>query len=188
MSQDTGRRSPASESVLDSSLLDRRRLRIIRFLLGLFIIGLVLSGITAFPLVWELRVLTSWFGEATAVGSAFPGIAHWLSYVREGLETADRGYPFLAYGTDWLAFAHLVIAVAFIGPLKDPVKNIWVVEFGMIACVLVIPLALICGSLRGIPFFWQLIDCSFGVAGLVPLSIARRLIRKLDISLRTNGS
>jgi hypothetical protein len=59
----------------------------------------------------------------------------------------------LAYGTDWLAFAHLVIAIAFLGPLKDPVRNIWVVEFGMIACLLVIPLALICGPIRGIPFY-----------------------------------
>ena len=97
----------------------------------------------------------------------------------EGLETTGREYPFLAYGTDWLAFAHLVIAVAFWGPLRDPVRNIWVVEFGMIACLLVIPLALICGPIRGIPFCWQLIDCSFGVFGLIPLAIVRRLILSL---------
>ena len=29
----------------------------------------------------------------------------------------------IAYGTDWLAFAHITIAVAFLGPLKDPVRN-----------------------------------------------------------------
>jgi hypothetical protein len=140
----------------------------------------VLSGITAFPLVWELRLLNSWFGESTAIGSTFPGLAHWLSYVREGVETADHGYPFIAYGTDWLAFAHLMIAVAFLGPIKDPAKNIWVVEFGMIACLAVIPLALICGSLRGIPPFWRLIDCSFGVFGLIPLAIVRHLIRSIQ--------
>jgi hypothetical protein len=145
----------------------------------LFIIGLLLSGLTAFPLVWESRLLTSWFGETTAVGSSFPGLAYWLKFVREGLETADHNYPFLAYGTDWLAFAHIVIAIAFLGPFKDPVKNIWVVEFGMIACLLVIPLALICGHIRGIPFFWQLIDCSFGVLGFIPLMIVRKLILKL---------
>ncbi len=187
MLQATSHRPPLSESIFGTSLPDCRRLRIIRFLLGLFIIGLVLSGITAFPLVWEMRVLTSWFGETTTVGSAFPGLVHWLSYVREGVETADRGYPFLAYGTDWLAFAHLVIAVAFIGPLKDPVKNIWVVEFGMIACVLVIPLALICGGIRGIPFFWQLIDCSFGIAGFIPLAIVRRLTLNLGCQASANA-
>jgi hypothetical protein len=157
-------------------LTGAQRLRAIRLLLGLFIVALVLSGLTALPLVWELRMLTSWFGERTMVGVALPGLAHWLAYVREGLETAGREYPFLAYGTDWLAFAHLVIAVAFIGPLRDPVKNIWVVEFGMIACLLVIPLALICGPIRGIPFGWQLLDCSFGVLGLIPLAITRKLI------------
>ena len=152
----------------------------VRLLLGAFIVALVFSGLTAFPLTWELRVLTSWFGEATAIGATLPGLAHWLTYVRDGLETTGRQYPFLAYGTDWLAFAHLVIAVAFLGPLKDPVKNIWVVEFGIIACLLVIPLALICGPIRGIPLCWRLLDCSFGVVGLIPLVMARRLILRLD--------
>jgi hypothetical protein len=159
---------------------DARQLRLIRYILGFFVVALVLSGITAFPLVWELRLLTSWFGETTAIGNAFPGLAYWLSHVREGLETADRDFPFLAYGTDWLAFAHLVIAVAFIGPIRDPVRNVWVVEFGMIACLMVIPLALICGPIRGIPVFWQLIDCSFGVFGLIPLAIVRRMILGIE--------
>ena len=137
------------------------RLRYVRLLLSAFVAALVLSGLTAFPLLWELRLLTSWFGAGTAIGTALPGLAHWLGFVREGLETTGRKYPFLAYGTDWLAFAHLVIAVAFVGPLRDPVRNIWVVEFGMITCLMVIPLALICGQLRGIPFCWRLLDCSF---------------------------
>jgi len=89
----------------------------------------------------------------------------------------------MAYGTDWLAFAHLVIAVAFWGPLKDPVRNIWVIEFGMIACVLVIPLALIAGPIRGIPFFWQLVDCSFGVFGIIPLWLCRRDILRLEAAI-----
>lgn len=157
-----------------------RRLRYIRILLTLFIVCLVLSGITAFPLIWEIHLLTSWFGEGTKVGSICPGLAYWLSYVQQGLEAAGREYPFLAYGTDWLAFAHIVIAIAFLGPLEDPVRNVWVVEFGMIACVLVVPLALICGPIRGIPLYWRLIDCSFGVVGFIPLAIVRKLILSLD--------
>jgi len=39
-----------------------RRLACIRLLLGLFIVALVASGLTAFPLRWELRLLTAWFG------------------------------------------------------------------------------------------------------------------------------
>ena len=67
----------------------------------------------------------------------------------------NDGNGFVFYGTDWLAFGHIVIAVCFAGVIRDPIKNIWVVEFGMISCVLVIPLALICGHIRGIPFFWR---------------------------------
>jgi len=89
------------------------------------------------------------------------------------MEASER-YPFLFYGTDWLAFGHLVIAIAFLGPLRDPVRNIWVIEWGMIACVLVIPTAMLCGPIRGIPFWWRLIDCSFGIFGILPLALARR--------------
>lgn len=85
----------------------------------------------------------------------------------------------MAYGTDWLAFAHIVMAVAFIGPFRDPVRNIWVIEWAMIACVLVLLLALICGPLRSIPFGWRVIDCSFGVFGVIPLYLCRRDVKRL---------
>ena len=49
----------------------------------------------------------------------------------------------------------------------------------MLCCVAIIPLALIAGPIRGIPFWWQLIDMSFGVFGLVPLWIVRHQIKKL---------
>ena len=49
----------------------------------------------------------------------------------------------------------------------------------MISCVAVIPLALIAGPIRGIPFWWQIIDMSFGVVGIVPLLFAYRGIRRL---------
>jgi hypothetical protein len=55
----------------------------------------------------------------------------------------------------------------------------------MIACALVIPFAFIMGSLRGIPFGWRLIDCSFGVLGMIPLWFCRRLIKQLA---KTQGS
>jgi len=127
----------------------------------------------------EVRLLNEWFGAGTAAGDTLPPLADWLARVGEALDAVDRDYPLLLYGTDWLAFAHLVIAVAFIGPLRDPVKNVWVIDFGMIACAAVIPLALICGPIRGIPFWWLLIDCSFGVVGIVPLAIVRHMIGRL---------
>ena len=155
----------------------RRRVKI---LLLVFIIGLVLSGLTAFPLAWELRVLHAFLHSPAVHPHVWPPLAAWIAHVNSGLQASDARYPFLAYGTDWLAFAHLVIAVAFIGPWKDPVRNIWVIEFGMIACLLVLPLALIMGPLRGIPFFWQLIDCSFGVVGMIPLWLCRRAILRIQ--------
>ncbi len=157
-----------------------QKLKWIRGLLVFFITGLVLSGLTAYPLVTEIGILNRWFGEGTTMQEVWPAMAEWISKVNGGLSEADRNYPFLFYGTDWLAFAHLVIAVAFIGPLRDPVKNIWVIEFGMIACLMVIPEALITGPIRGIPFFWILIDCSFGLFGIIPLWFARKLTRQLE--------
>ncbi|MGW4163679.1 hypothetical protein [Streptomyces sp. NPDC004788] len=159
----------------------RALLKRIRVWLVVFIVCLVLSGATAFPLVTELRLadgaLTSW---AAPVGDAFPALAEWIARVRAGVEGADAHAPYLLYGTDWLAFAHLVIAVAFYGVYRDPVRNIWVVEFGMIACVGIIPLALVCGPIRGIPFWWSVIDMSFGVIGILPLLAVRRLIKRLE--------
>ncbi|HEX8392241.1 MAG TPA: hypothetical protein VF665_07810 [Longimicrobium sp.] len=157
----------------------RRRIRI---LLWIFIIGLVLSGVTAFPIQTEITWLTRLLGAAPGDAPESHGLLlRWLLTVQEGVVQTNRAYPFLAYGTDWLAFAHLVIALLFIGPLRDPVRNEWVVAWGMMACVGVVPLALIAGSIREIPFWWRLVDCSFGVFGIIPLWIARRWIRRLAL-------
>ncbi|MDG9720965.1 hypothetical protein [Streptomyces sp. DH24] len=151
----------------------------IRAWLAVFVVCLVLSGATAFPLVHELRWAES-LVNATSAPEHLPGLADWITRVRQGLDAADAEYPFLLYGTDWLAFAHLVIAVAFYGPYRDPVRNIWVVEFGMIACAGIVPLALICGPIRGIPFWWSVIDMAFGVFGVIPLYVVRRRIKRLE--------
>ena len=143
--------------------------------LWLFIILLIISGVTAFPIETELNLLM----ENTTV---FPlWMQQWLSSIHTAVKQTNDAYPYLAYGTDWLAFAHLVIAVAFIGPLIDPVRNIWVIQFGMIACVMVLPLAFIAGPVRHIPLFWQLIDCSFGVLGFIPLYLVYKLIKQLEL-------
>ena len=157
----------------------------IKLWLWIFIVGLVLSGITAFPLETELRAFATFINaDANAVASPF---AAWIVRVRDALIDTNAKYPFLAYGADWLAFAHLVIAVAFVGPLRDPVRNVWVIQFGMIACVMVIPLAFIAGEVRGIPFGWRLIDCSFGVFGIVPLAICYRDIKRLEKETASRG-
>ncbi len=151
----------------------------VRVWLLIFIAGLALSGITAFPLVHEMKLLVSW-AVSLGLPNRVPGMFGWLLRVQEGLEWSAQRYPFLAYGTDWLAFAHLVIAVAFVGPLRDPVRNRWVFTFGLIGCAGVIPLALIAGSLRGIPIYWQMIDCSFAIFGCLPLLLCLRYVSILE--------
>lgn len=159
----------------------RRHIRFIRLWLTVFAAGLVLAGLTAFPLEYESRLVTDWLhGSGAGFAHRFPGLATWLEDAHHGLADSYSHYPFLAYGTDWLAFGHLTIAVAFVGPIRDPVRNKWVVQFGMIACLLVIPMALISGPLREIPALWTPIDMSFAVVGIIPLVLAYRHIRALE--------
>ncbi len=149
----------------------RRR---INGLIIFFIIGLILSGITAFPIETQLEFALNHV-------NVFPEIIRlWLIQIYFAVKTTNAQFPQLSYGTDWLAFSHIVIATAFIGPLKDPVKNIWVIQFGMIACLIVFPLALIAGAVREIPVYWRLIDCSFGVFGFIPLYYCYKSILQLE--------
>jgi hypothetical protein len=156
-------------------------LRRIRIWLAILMAGLIFSGITAFPLRTETRWLVRMLQTDRIHHVAeTTHLLEWIERVHDALSTSNSQFPFLAYGTDWLAFAHLVIAVVFIGPYVDPVRNKWVITFGLIACAGVIPLALIAGQVRGIPIGWRLIDCSFGVVGCIPLLICRRSIRAME--------
>ena len=151
----------------------------IRFALLLFIAGLVISGLTAFPLQFELDQAVA-LRKIEHITPADHGFDRWLLTVRDGLRRSYGDYPWLAYGTDWLAFGHIAIAIFFIGAWIDPLRNIWVLRAGLIACALVIPLALICGQIRQIPFGWRLIDCSFGVLGAIPLLYCLKLTNALE--------
>ena len=156
-------------------------LRKLRLVLGLFTAALILSGLTAFPLKSKMEHVVAIRGlEHMAPAEAGNGFDRWILTIRNGLRESYARYPWLAYGTDWLAFAHLVIAVFFTGAFIDSVRNVWILQAGIIACVLVVPLALIGGAVRQIPIGWRLIDCSFGVFGVIPLLYSLRLIRALE--------
>ena len=156
----------------------RRR---IRFLIWLFIVGLVLSGATAIPLQCELDMSARILGVAdSSSGEATSGLTKWILKVREALRDTNMKYPFIAYGFDWLAFGHFMIAIAFVGALRDPARNVWLFQFGMIACVLVVPYAFVFGAVRGIPIYWRLIDCSFGILGFIPLRLCYRWTKELS--------
>lgn len=152
----------------------------IRNWLLFFISALIVSGITAFALETEL----AWLNHL--LRNSHCPVSFWIDKVYTALKETNKQYPFLAYGYDWLAFAHLVVAVAFLGVLKDPVRNKWIIQFGRIACCLIFPLAFIAGHIRGIPFYWQLIDCSFGMVGLIPLSYCYYEIEVLEGMMQKN--
>ena len=139
------------------------------------IVGLAISGLTAFPLETEMAYLVK---HSTILPSS---LQNWIEAVYQALKATNLRYAFLSYGTDWLAFAHIMLAVLFIGPLKDPIKNKWVIEFGIICYIAIIPLALIAGNIRHIPVFWQMIDCSFGIIGVILLVLCRINIAKIEI-------
>ena len=141
----------------------------------IFISLLILSGVTAFPLQTELNFITQWLTENSSLGL----LSLWIFEVNEAINYINFHYPFLAYGTDWLAFAHIIISLFFIGVYIDPVKNIWITKTGIIACLLIFPVAIIAGYARDIPLFWQFIDCSFGAIGLIPLIQIHKNTQKL---------
>ncbi|GAB4094116.1 hypothetical protein [Flaviaesturariibacter terrae] len=152
-----------------------------RLLLALFIVSLFVSGLTVWPAAAELRF---------ALGLVRPGsgVALWLERVRGAYERVGAEHGFLFYGYDWLAFAHIVLAGLFIGPWRDPVRNRWVIEFGLGACVAIFPLAFIGGALRGIPFWWQLVDCSFGVFGFAVLWPCYNAVRRFENGSRPHSA
>ena len=147
----------------------------IRIWVWLFIIGLVISGMTAIPLQTEVHHLASHFGETQS-----SVMSQWLKKVDAALTDVASNHEFLFYGTDWLAFGHFMIALVFVGALRDPVRNKWLFTFGLIACALVVPYAFIFGMIRGIPMFWRLIDCSFGVIGAIPLWLCSKYVKELE--------
>jgi len=152
----------------------------IRLITLFFMAALVVSGITAFPVETELRLAMQFFNIEGQNPESLNALQRWLASVYEGVSVTNAQYPFFAYGFDWLAFAHIVIALAFIGLYREPVRNKWLVSWAMICCVAIIPLAFICGEIRQIPILWRLVDCSFGIFGMIPLYLLRFYINKLE--------
>jgi asparagine N-glycosylation enzyme membrane subunit Stt3 len=81
---------------------------------------------------------------------------------------------------DWLSYACVVFAVFLLGAIKNPVRNVWIVQAFMIACILAIMLPFLAGPIRDTPIFWRFIDSSFGIVGFLFLLLPYRLIKKLE--------
>jgi hypothetical protein len=152
-------------------------------MLAIVAFGLLVSGVTIWPAAWELRtgIRLVWGGGEPA------GVLH--AFVAQALDAYERvriEQPFLLYGYDWLAFAHIVLAILFAGAARDPVRNIWVIQCGLVMCALVPVLAGVCIPLRGIPAEWFWIDFAFAPAAALPLWIALRDVRRIE--LRAGGA
>jgi hypothetical protein len=146
----------------------------IRWMIILFVVLLILSGLTAFPLQTGINSLAE-------IKSIFPAfLQNWIETIQIGINDTWPKYPFIAYGTDWLGFAHIMIGMAFIGVYKEPVRNKWIIQWAILCCIAVLPLALICGPIRQIPWFHIIIDCSFGIVGIVPFLLVKKWISQLE--------
>lgn len=148
----------------------KNSIKTIRLHLVLFILALLFSGVTAFPLRAEIAFLVAhddWFPSC---------VRPWLKHVSQALYATP---DLVLYGTDWLAFAHIVIALFFIPVCQRPLQHKANIYIGMWACLLVFPLALIFGPLRGIPLFHRLIDCAFGLFGFLYLYYILKKINQL---------
>ncbi len=139
--------------------------------LRVFMLALLLSGITAFPIRSELH----WLNDYACY---FPNpLQDWIRFLHDTVKSSN---DVLLYGTDWLAFAHIVICLFFIPVYYQPQRYKANVVMGMFACLLIFPLAFVCGHIRHIPFFHQLIDCSFGLIGFLYLYYILRKINRLN--------
>ncbi len=138
-------------------------------------LGLLIAGLTAFWIPEGVHFLAN----DTQLGQ----IIHqeqWLQHVNTGVQEINRSYPFIWYGTDWMVFAHILFALLFYGLYANPIRNKWLVQFGFMACALIVPLAAIMGYIRRIPLIWQTLDCLFGVVAAIILYQIHRSIKKLE--------
>ncbi len=148
-----------------------------KWMLGIVAAGLFLSGVTVWPAVSELKVAQALvWGEGEQTGS----IGGFVAEAVEGLERTGTDYPFMLYAHDWLAFAHIVLAIIFAGAIRDPVRNKWIVQCGLVMCLLVPVLAGVFVPIRGLPWQWFFIDTAFGLVAGALLVVALADIRTAE--------
>jgi hypothetical protein len=148
-----------------------------RLMLGFVAFGLLVSGVTVWPAAPELKLVVRlvWGG-----GAPHDVLHAFVLRAIEGLEETNKRYPFMLYAHDWLAFAHIMLAVLFAGAMRDPVRNKWTVQCGLIMCAAVPLLAGVCIPLRGLPPCWFMIDSSFAPVAGLPLWLVLRDIRRAE--------
>lgn len=148
-----------------------------RVMLAIVSFGLFLAGVTIWPATWELKTFVELvWGNSEPTGTLHRFIVETIV----ALEMLGADYPFLLYGYDWLAFAHIVLAILFAGAIRDPVRNLWVIQFGLICCILVPVLAAVFVPIRGLPSMWFWVDFAFAPGAALPLLVALRDVRRIE--------
>ena len=148
-----------------------------KIMLGVVAFGLFVSGVTVWPAIPELKIGLEILSR---LGFGDTEMHGFCSRILHSLQLIDRDHPQIMYGYDWLAFAHIMLAVLFAGAIRDPIRNIWIVQCGLIMCASVPVLAAVCIPIREIPWFWFLIDFSFAPAASIPLIIVLLDIRRVQ--------
>jgi len=140
-------------------------------------VGLFVSGVTVWPAISELKM---GLALLSSIGFGESALFSFVTQLLGSLQAIEESHPQIMYGYDWLAFAHIVLAILFWGAAKDPVRNRWVVECGLIMCALIPVLAGICIPIREIPIYWILFDLAFVPGAAIPLLIALRDVRLIE--------
>ncbi len=148
----------------------------IRLLLVVFVVGLAFGCQMVLFVRPELAWLNRILGPGTRTERIWPAMSAWINHLHQGITTTYAEYPFIAYCMDWLVLAQVGFMIIFIGAVIDPVRNLWIIRSGMVICLLHVVTAAVSGGLHGVPFFWQILDASFGVVGVVVLYAAYRYV------------
>lgn len=161
----------------------KKTLRKIQIYLFLFFLGILFGLQTVVFVEIETDFLARHFGQGSFIEDMLPYVSSWIEKMNHDVTQTYERYPVMAYCMDWLSYACLVFALFIIGAIKNPVKNIWIIQAYMIACILAAILPFMVGPFRGIPLFWRFIDGSFGAIGFILLIIPYHLIKQLQTDL-----
>ena len=154
----------------------------VRFFLFVVLLGIIFSCQMILFVEPQIQWLDRTMGQSPFVRQHFSQLADWIGVLNISVTDTYQKYPAMAYCMDWLAFAHVFIGLSVLGVIKNPVQNVWIIKTVIVTCLLMVPFAFLSGYLRGIPFSWCMVDSTFALLVLIPLTLALRSIKKFKCS------
>jgi len=160
-----------------------RRLGIAQAMLTIVAGGLLLSGLSIYiPALQGGQIVNAILQRLFDSTPSIAPVYQALAIQTFDFQMVSGKHLQLMLDNDWLGFAHFMLAVLFLGAIRDPCRNLWVTQFGLISAVSLVPAAFFFGALRGAPFLHLCIDAGFGAAAFVPLYVGYRQLRMLRVS------